>query len=79
MLGEKLVIVLRLEEDRAIDDSLREEIENRNRRLLGFKRVTGYVVWDEDFPRTASMKVKRHTLAENIRGRHDRQSALAEL
>src|SRR5678815_5094339 len=51
MLGEKLIIVLRLEESQAIDDSLREEIENRNRRLLSFKRVTGYVVWDEDFPR----------------------------
>jgi long-chain acyl-CoA synthetase len=79
MLGEKLIIVLRLEESHAIDDSLREEIENRNRRLLSFKRVTGYVLWDEDFPRTASMKVKRHTLAEKIRSRHDRQSALAEI
>jgi long-chain acyl-CoA synthetase len=79
MLGEKLVIVLRLEEGQAIDEALREEIRSRNRRLLSFKRVTGYVLWEDDFPRTASMKVKRHTLAEKIRSCYDRQTTLTEL
>ncbi|HVB86710.1 MAG TPA: hypothetical protein VNK23_08630, partial [Candidatus Dormibacteraeota bacterium] len=49
------------------------DIDARNRRLINYKRVTGYLVWDRDFPRTASMKVKRLDLAEQIRkdrGRH---------
>jgi long-chain acyl-CoA synthetase len=38
----------------------------RNRRLADFKRVGGYVIWEKDFPRTASMKIKRQPLAEEI-------------
>jgi len=41
--------------------------------------VGGYVVWDKDFPRTASMKIKRTELAEEIGKRMDRSSAVAEL
>ena len=39
----------------------------RNRRLPDFKRMSGCVVWGKDFPRTASMKIKRMALAEEIR------------
>jgi hypothetical protein len=46
---------------------------------LNFKRVSGYVIWDEDFPRTASLKIKRNVLAEQIRNRLDRQTALIEI
>ncbi len=49
------------------------EIDARNRRLLNYKRVAGYLVWDSDFPRTASLKIKRIDLAQEIRtsrGRH---------
>jgi len=49
------------------------DIDARNRRLINYKRISGYLVWDRDFPRTASMKVKRLDLAEQIRkdrGRH---------
>jgi hypothetical protein len=42
----------------------------RNRRLLDFKRVGGVVLHDADFPRTASMKIKRARLAEEV-GRAD--------
>ena len=38
----------------------------RNRRLADFKRVGGYLVWEKDFPRTASLKIKREALAEQI-------------
>jgi long-chain acyl-CoA synthetase len=38
----------------------------RNRRLPDYKRVGGYVIWDRDFPRTASMKIKRDELACQI-------------
>src|SRR5438270_1468364 len=64
--GEKLVLVLRLEQNQTFDSKLLEEISARNRRLPDFKRVGGYLVWDKDFPRTASMKIKRQVLAEEI-------------
>jgi hypothetical protein len=45
---------------------LREETLARNRRLADFKRVGGYLLWDKDFPRTASLKIKRGELAAEI-------------
>jgi len=66
-LGEEiLVLVVRLEQNQQFDDRLREEIAARNRRLADFKRVGGYFVWEKDFPRTASLKIKRGELAEEI-------------
>jgi long-chain acyl-CoA synthetase len=79
MLGEKLIIVLRLNEGQEFTEELRQELIKRNNRLLNFKRVSGYVLWDADFPRTASMKIKRFVLADEIRQRVDRQTALKEL
>jgi long-chain acyl-CoA synthetase len=79
MLGEKLIIVLHLDEGKEATDVLRAEIAERNRKLLNFKRVSGYVIWREDFPRTASMKVKRFQLAEQIRQHGERDTALKEL
>jgi len=66
LTGESLVLVLRLEQNEKFDSKLREEISARNRRLPDFKRVAGYLIWDKDFPRTASMKIKRQVLAEEI-------------
>jgi long-chain acyl-CoA synthetase len=66
-LGEEmLVLVLRLEQGQQIDDRLREEIESRNRRLADFKRVARYLLWEKDFPRTATLKIKRGELAAQI-------------
>ncbi|MDE3110677.1 MAG: AMP-binding protein [Acidobacteriota bacterium] len=48
------------------------DIDAHNRRLINYKRVSGYLVWDCDFPRTASMKIKRLDLAERIRGARGR-------
>ena len=79
MVGEQLVVVLRLEPGQSFSDALLEELSSRNRRLLPFKRISGYVLWDEDFPRTASMKIKRAALAEQIRGRLDRSQAVVAL
>ena len=42
------------------------EVSTRNRRLPDFKRVGGYVICEKDFPRTASMKIKRQALAEEL-------------
>jgi long-chain acyl-CoA synthetase len=63
---EMLVIILRLEQNQRFDSKLLEEMGARNRRLPDFKRVGAYLVWNKDFPRTASMKVKRQELAEDI-------------
>ena len=79
MLGEKLVIVLRLNEGQELTDALKQDLIGRNNKLLNFKRLSGYVLWDADFPRTASMKIKRFALAEEIRAKLDRQAALRVL
>jgi long-chain acyl-CoA synthetase len=64
---EMLVLLLRLEQNQEVTDALKDEIVSRNRRLPDFKRVGGYLVYGKDFPRTASMKIKRNELAEDIR------------
>ncbi|MGH9580842.1 MAG: AMP-binding protein, partial [Terriglobales bacterium] len=79
MTGEHLVMVLRLEAGHQFGDDLRREIEARNRRLPDFKRIHGYLLWERDFPRTASLKIKRHELAEEIRGLLDRARAVVAL
>jgi len=61
-----LMLLVRLEQNQQFDDPLREEIVVRNRRLADFKRVGGYLVWEKDFPRTASLKIKRGELAAEI-------------
>ncbi|MBI1984058.1 MAG: AMP-binding protein, partial [Acidobacteria bacterium] len=76
---EELVVVLQPETGQGLTVALCSELAARNRRLPDFKRVSGYVVWPEDFPRTASMKIKRHVLAEEIRKKLDRQSAVVKL
>jgi long-chain acyl-CoA synthetase len=72
--GEMLLLVLRLEQNQEFTDSLKEEIVSRNRKLPDFKRVTGYVLWNKDFPRTASLKIKRDDLAQEIRSSLQRSS-----
>jgi long-chain acyl-CoA synthetase len=75
---EMLVMVLRLEPGQTFSPELREGMEICNRKLPDFKRVGGYILWEKDFPRTASMKIKRTELAEEIGKTVDR-SAVVEL
>jgi long-chain acyl-CoA synthetase len=63
---EMLVLVVRLEQNQPFDDFLCEEVVVRNRRLPDFKRVSGLLVWEKDFPRTASLKIKRGELAAEV-------------
>ncbi|HUO24520.1 MAG TPA: AMP-binding protein [Candidatus Aquilonibacter sp.] len=74
---EQLVMVLRLEQNQQFDGTLLEELNTRNRRLPDFKRVGGYLIWGKDFPRTASMKVKRQELGEEI-GKTAARAAVVE-
>jgi len=75
---EALVLVLRLEPNQQFDTKLLEEISLRNQRLPDFKRVGAYLIWDKDLPRTASMKIKRQLLAEEI-GKSVDRNAMASL
>ncbi len=76
---ESLVLVLRLEQNQQFTSALLEDMQARNRRLPDYKRVGGYLVWDKDYPRTASMKIKRAELAEQIRGSLTREAAVRAL
>ena len=66
MSGEKLLLVLHLEPGTQLSEELRRDINVRNNRLLNYKRIHGVVRLDEDFPRTASLKIKRNVLAERL-------------
>jgi long-chain acyl-CoA synthetase len=78
MVGEQLVLVLHFDQGQALTEDLRREITTRNNRLLNYKRIHGLVIFDADFPRTASMKIKRNVLAENL-SRLDRTQAIVNL
>lgn len=62
MTGERLVLVVRGD----VGLRVRDHIASCNRKLSDFKRVCGVLVWDEVFPRTASMKLKRSRLAAEV-------------
>jgi long-chain acyl-CoA synthetase len=78
MIGEQLVLVLHLEPGQQYSDELRREINTRNHRLLNYKRMHGVVLLEEDFPRTASLKIKRNILAERL-AKLDRAAAVLPL
>jgi long-chain acyl-CoA synthetase len=76
MVGEQLVLVVHPEAGKSITPELAADIGERNRRLLNYKRVSGYVAWERDFPLTASMKIKRGELAGEIRQALDRSAVV---
>jgi long-chain acyl-CoA synthetase len=65
MIGEQLVMVVHLEPGQNFE-GVCDEINARNRGLLSYKRISGVIVRDRDFPRTASLKIKRNMLAEEL-------------
>ena len=73
MTGEQLVLVARVDDP---SQGLRSQIAARNRALPDFKRIGGFLLWTRDFPRTASMKIKREVLAEEIRAATDRSAMI---
>ncbi|MEM6956973.1 MAG: AMP-binding protein [Myxococcota bacterium] len=65
LVGEELIAVVRPKE--SDEAGWEADLRKRNRTLPDFKRVSGYLLWDDEFPRTASMKVKRGVLADTLR------------
>jgi len=76
MVGEQLVLVLHPENAQEVTEALVKDVAERNRRLLNYKRISGYLPWDRDFPLTASLKIKRAELAEQIRQYRDRSAVV---
>ena len=78
MVGEELVLVLRLKNDQSYSPELGREITLRNNRLKNFQRVQGVVLVNEEFPRTTSRRLKRHLLKERL-AQLDRVNAIMPL
>jgi long-chain acyl-CoA synthetase len=78
MVGEQLLLALHLETGQNYTDELHRDISSRNSRLLNYKRIHGVVLFNEDFPRTASLKIKRNSLAEQL-AKLDRATAFLPL
>jgi long-chain acyl-CoA synthetase len=76
MVGEQLVLVVHLEHGQAFTEDLRKEIAVRNSRLVNFKRVHGVVLYNEDFPLTASLKIIRVALAQRLAATNREQAIL---
>lgn len=74
---EHLVAVIRPRRGNGVaapsSETLLAQLEAKNKRLPDFKRVRGVLFWTEQFPRTASMKVKRDALAAALRERASRE------
>ena len=66
-------------EDDASLDALLAEVRRRNHRLADYKRLGSYAVWSREFPRTASLKVKRAMLRDELAATLDREAALHDL
>jgi long-chain acyl-CoA synthetase len=75
LVTEGLCAIVRGDVERT---QLAKELELRNRKLPEHKRIASFLVTDEEFPRTASMKVKREVLAAWLR-EHARPSELVRL
>jgi len=78
MVGEQLVLVIHLEPGQTLTEDLRKSISLLNSRLLNYKRIHGIILFEEDFPRTASLKIKRNILAERL-AKLDRAAAIQSL
>jgi long-chain acyl-CoA synthetase len=75
--GESLCLVLRPKTGVALSDVL-IALRAANQRLADHKRISAYLVLSNEFPRTASMKVKREELATMIRASADAPTPLSK-
>ncbi|GAC1627981.1 MAG: hypothetical protein NVS9B13_25450 [Candidatus Acidiferrum sp.] len=78
LVSDQLILALHLEAGQVYSDELRRKITACNNRLINYKRIHGVVLFEEDFPRTASLKIKRNVLAERLASL-DRANAILPL
>ncbi|MBN1654141.1 MAG: AMP-binding protein [Deltaproteobacteria bacterium] len=78
LADETLVLIIRPKSDEPTAELL-DEIRTRNRELADYQRVSSYMVWKEEFPRSAKLDVKRQQLAREIAVRLSRDKALRTL
>lgn len=77
LTDERLIAVMRVESD---DDNvakravLMQALSDRNRTLPEHKRIGAYLLWKQEFPKTASLKVKREVLARELAAAVGRES-----
>jgi long-chain acyl-CoA synthetase len=64
--GERLCVIVRPKAKADVEATL-AAIRDANHKLADFKRVSSYALCTREFPRTASMKIKRAELAELLR------------
>lgn len=65
LTGERLLLVVR--DEGGLSENLLADLRRKNRSLPEHKRAWGVLPWGEEFPLTASMKLKRGVLAEQLR------------
>ncbi|HKP58891.1 MAG TPA: AMP-binding protein [Polyangiales bacterium] len=74
--GEGLCLVLRLKPDQQLPAAL-ASARAANHKLADWKRVRSYLVASAEFPKTASLKIKREQLAAALRAQHMKPEPLA--
>jgi long-chain acyl-CoA synthetase len=79
LTGEELILVLRPKTGVAADEALLEQVKKLNAKLNDYKRVHGVVVVSDEFPRTASQKIKRDDLASKLRAGLRRDEAIVRI
>ena len=78
-IGKEMLVAGRASRaEPGVQRHLARQMNERTVAWPDFKRISGYLLWDKDFPRTASMKIKRTALAEEIGKTKDR-AAVVEL
>lgn len=73
---EKLIIVLHPKENIDLSKFILE-LNQYNYQLADYKRIHEYLLWDQAFPRTASLKLKRDVLAKAINQKLKPDSAVS--
>ena len=56
-----------------------DRVRKLNAKLSEYKRLHGVVVWGQEFPRTASQKIKREELAKQLAKQTTRDEAVISL
>lgn len=72
LTGEQLIFVARPRAGVA-PAALAAAVREKNQQLPDHKRAGGLLIWEGDFPRTASLKIKRSVLAKEIAAQHGRR------